>query len=231
MNQINPSSIKRFDRKLLITSILLILALACNLPFVITDTEAVPAIEDMREEAAQTQSAGDGDDSSGAATPETAPRETQPGEVPTKAPELDIQPADVPIIPDCNAFDIQVFNSIIDGEFTFITQDQLNNCHYESDNGFRMLMGGGKPSTVEEIKQLFDSSFGQLPDSTWEQKVDHYLGLAYSSVSVTAQGVSGSGHSIVVVVGSEPRSDTEALHAIFSELAQEAAKQLNAQFE
>ncbi|MDP1715132.1 MAG: hypothetical protein Q8L41_10360 [Anaerolineales bacterium] len=155
-----------------------------------------------------------------------------PDKAPVDVPEISgaIPPAGIPAIPDCNAFDINAFNAIINGAFSFVTQDQLNNCHFESDNGFRLLIGGGKPSGSDEMHDQFNSSFGALPDSTWEAIADYYLGLAYSTVSITAQGTSASGHSMVIVAASQSGSDPDALKQIFEELAREAAHQLNMQF-
>lgn len=216
---------------------LIVGALACNLPFAIP-AKGTPSVEEThpnipvpsqttviqnQRETAQAGSTGAIDRSNSGDTPE-------PPEI-ALAPNLTIQPADVAAIPNCNTFDINEFNMIIEGSFSFVTQDQLNNCHFESDNGFRLLIGGGKPVTVTEIQDLFNSSFGQLPDSTWDTYGNFYLGLAYSSVSVTAQGVSNSGHSIVIVAGSQPAADSAALQAIFTNLAKEAASQLNSQFQ
>ncbi len=159
------------------------------------------------------------------------PPTTNPGEAeaPPKPPG-NILAAGQPAVPDCNAFDIQAFNDNIDGEFTFITQDQLNNCHFESNNGFRLLIGGGKPISSDEMQQLFDSSFGALPNSTWEVVDNFFLGLAFSSVSVTAQGVSASGHSLAIVAASQSGSDPETLKTTLEQLARVAAQQLNAQW-
>jgi hypothetical protein len=226
MNQITISPRKIFTRKIIFICILISATLACNLPFSFTETGDVTPIEDIPQEPTPKDSAGNQDDSSSAASPEPEPTEASMEDV-----QIDIQPGAKLAIPDCNIFDIGAFNSIVDGEFSFITQDQLNNCHFESNNDFRLLIGGGKPISVDEMKQLFDASFGTLPDSTWEVKDDHYLGLAYSTVSITAQGISSSGHSMVIVIASQPWSDTDALKAIFATLAEEAAQQLNAQFE
>ena len=141
-----------------------------------------------------------------------------------------IPAADKLAVPDCNAFDRTQFDSIVGGTFEFITQDQLNNCHFESDNGFRMLIGGGKPSSSTEIESVFNSTFGALPDSTWEAVDNYYLGLAFSSVSVTVQGVSSSGHTIVVAAASEPVDNSDALQQTFNLLGRNAAHQLNAQW-
>lgn len=173
------------------------------------------------------------------ATEQETPRPTEgvlplpsPDKAPADVPEMSgaIPPAEVPAIPDCNAFDINAFNAIINGTFNFVTQDQLNNCHFESDNGFRLLIGGGKPSGSDEMHDQFNSSFGALPDSTWETIDDYYLGLAYSTVSITAQGTSASGHSMVIVAASQSASDSDVLKQIFEKLAREAARQLNMQF-
>jgi hypothetical protein len=147
-----------------------------------------------------------------------------------KEPAPPISAAENPAVPDCNAFDIAAFNSIIEGTYTFVIQDQLNNCHFESDNGFRLIIGGGKPTSSDEMSDLFDSSFGPLPDSTWESIDDYYLGLAYSSTSVSAQGTSASGHSMMIAATSQPDADNQALKMIFEALAREAAWQLNAQW-
>ena len=173
------------------------------------------------------------------ATEQATPPPTEvviPQTLPNKAtedlPEIngEIPPANVAAIPDCNAFDINAFNDIINGTFSFVTQDQLNNCHFESDNGFRLLIGGGKPSGSVEIHDLFESSYGTLPDSTWEAIDGYYLGLAYSTVSITAQGTSASGHSMVIVASSLSGSDPDTFKQIFEILARQAAYQLNIQF-
>ncbi len=198
---------------------IVIASLACNLPFNATETEAPPP-----------QPAPTMTPRIDSGRPTDAPAEEQPA--PADVPETGapIPPADNPAIPDCNAFDLNAFNAIIDGTFNFVRQDQLNNCHFESDNDFRLMIGGGKPSSSEEIRELFETSFGTTPDSTWEAIDDYYLGLAYSSVSVTAQGVSASGHSMVIVAASQPGSDPDALKQIFEKLARKAAQQLNMQF-
>jgi len=200
-----------------------ITSLACNLPIFTSEPAAPPAAEaplPTLEATPRIESDRPSDALEGESPADEAP-------APADGP---IPPADNPAIPDCNTFDLNAFNTIIDGDFSFVMQDQLNNCHFESDNGFRLMIGGGKPSSSEEIHDLFDSSFGALPDSTWEAIDDYYLGLAYSSASVTAQGVSASGHSMVIVAASQPGSDPEALKLIFENLAREAAQQLNTQF-
>jgi len=54
--------------------------------------------------------------------------------------------------------------------------------------------------------------------------------MSFSSASVSAQGVSASGHSIVVVAAAQPGSDPDVLKQIFTELARESARQLNHQW-
>lgn len=225
------------NKSALLFAVLLSAAIACNLPFGQSTQEPSPVtvaqsnepeptpttvIQNQRQ-TAQADSQGTTEDNKSEDPPDAPDTASEPN--------ITIQPGEAPAIPDCSAFDVNVFNDIIGGTFSFVTQDQLNNCHYESDNDFRLLIGGGKPVTVAEIEELFDSSFGQLPDSIWSVYEDFYLGLAYSSVSVTAQGVSTSGHSIVIVAASQPSTDPAALQAIFRNLAQEAASQLNAQFQ
>ena len=214
----------------LLSLVLILVTTACNLPALLSGSDDTPIGDttQLRPTAMSTPRIQN-------TSPADSDSESEPTSAPTSEAiediKLDISPAASPAIPDCNALDINIYNAIIEGTFTFITQDQLNNCHYESDNGFRLMIGGGKPTTVDEIQQLFDSSFGALPDSTWGVIDNFYLGLAYSSVSVTAQGVSSSGHSIVIVVASQPGSDPATLKTIFTNLAQESAKQLNMQFQ
>jgi hypothetical protein len=226
MNQITISPRKKVARKVLFICILIGASLACNLPSLFAESGDVAQVEDLPQEPTPKPSADNQDESSSPALPES-----EPTDVSIEDTQIEIQPGVEPAIPNCNVLDSNAFNSIVDGDFNFITQDQLNNCHFESNNGFRLMIGGGKPTSIDEMKQFFEASFGALPDSTWEAKDGHYLGLAYSSVSVTAQGISSSGHSMVIVIGSQPWSDTDALKAIFTKLAEEAARQLNAQFQ
>ncbi|MBC8331340.1 MAG: hypothetical protein H8E28_05100 [Anaerolineae bacterium] len=165
-----------------------------------------------------------------AAASESAP--PAEGEAPPEAPAStgDIQPAAAPAIPDCNALDIAAFNAIVNDTFNFVIQDQLNNCHYATNSGYNLMLGGGKPASLGEIKDLFDSTFGALPNSTWEAIDDFYLGMAFSSVTVTAQGISASGHTLMIVAAGEPDGDPAALQTLFTDLAKEAARQLNQQF-
>ena len=212
--------------------LLLLASLACNLPGVLGDPNTPTPQTSLSEQEAPTESLEAG-------SPTEAPAATSGQEDPSvDAPatsELSEQSglilaADAPAVPDCAAFDVNAFNAIVGGTFSFVIQDQLNNCHFESDNGFRLLIGGGEPTSSQDMQTLFEAAFGALPDTTWEDRGGYVLGLAYSSVSVTAQGVSASGHSIVIAVASEPAPDPEAQREIFEALALEAAGQLNAQW-
>ena len=165
-----------------------------------------------------------------AAASESAP--PTEGEAPPESPPAtgDIQPAAAPAIPDCNALDITAFNAIVNDTFNFVIQDQLNNCHFATDSGYNLMLGGGKPASLGEVKDLFDSTFGALPNSTWEAIDNFYLGMAFSSVTVTAQGISASGHTLMIVAAGQPDGDPAALQTLFTDLAKEAARQLNQQF-
>jgi len=189
---------------------------------------ATPGIQSSR----ATAKANDATDAEPADAEPTQADSVEADPAPADQPETlePIPAAEALAIPDCNAFDISAFNAIIDGTFSFITQDQLNNCHFESDNDFRLLIGGGKPSSSEEMQTQFNSTFGAIPGSSWEAIDDFYLGMSFSSASVSAQGVSASGHSIVVVAAAQPGSDPDVLKQIFTELARESARQLNHQW-
>lgn len=223
------SSRKIFSGLISILIMLVIASMGCNLPIFTSEPETP-----LPTEAADQQPAL-------AATPRidteraTAPADESPVDTesaPEDVPEIsgEIPPAGNPAIPDCNAFDIDTFNAIIDGTFNFNMQDQLNNCQYESDNGFRLMIGGGKPSSSEEVQTQFNSTIGAIPGSSWEVIDDFYLGMSFSSVSVTAQGVSASGHTIVIVAAAQPGSTPDDLKQIFAELARESAQQLNQQW-
>lgn len=224
---------KRFTLLVLIGCIGTMISLACNLPLLLQNTDEISPAQ--VEEITATETALEHTSPLGTPriqtpVPTDAPNDAEPS--PDDVPEIpnDIPPADAPAVPDCNAFDLNALNVIISGDFSFIKQDQLNNCHFESDNGYRLLIGGGKPTSVEEIKDLFDSSFGALPDATWQAIDDYYLGLAFSTISVTAQGVSASGHSMVIVAASDPSSMPADLQQILEDLGRESARQLNTQF-
>jgi len=88
------------------------------------------------------------------------------------------------------------------------------------------VIGGGKPTSLTEMQTQFNNTFGALPDSSWEAIDNFYLGLAFSSVTVTAQGVSGSGHSLVVLAASQAAD----IQSTLGDLAREAARQLNQQW-
>ncbi len=217
-----------------LSAMMFLSALACNLPFPASDSLPVADAQPAESEPVATQDIQNQRATAQAAAPEvaatqeedadTAPDDTEPAD------GGPILPGDTAAIPDCNAFDVNAFDTIIEGSFAFVMQDQLNNCHYESDNGYRLLIGGGKPSSDAEMEAAFNTAFGALPDSTWEAIDDYYLGLAFSSVSVTAQGVSSSGHTMVIVAASQPGLDPDVLQQIFENLARESARQLNAQW-
>ena len=209
MLKLDFKSTRRHQIILLTAVAVIFAALACTLPNTISPQVEVTErpVENVPQEST-TQ--GESDDSvSGAA---------------------DIQSADGPAIPDCEAFDLNPFNGIIAGSFSFVTQDQLNNCHFESDNSFRLLIGGGKPTSLEAMQTLFEGAFGAIPGSSWEAIEDFYLGMSFSSVSVSAQGISASGHTIIIVVTTEPGPDADVLKKIFADLARESARQLNQQW-
>ncbi len=232
-----------FSILLVMMSLLFLASLACNLPIFSSGQESPPQAEELPPQAdpdptptsdvaSQRATAAAKDEASEVEEPADAdPADSEPAPADVENSGEPIPAADNPATPDCNALDINAFNAIVDGTFTFVMQDQLNNCHFESDNEFRLLIGGGKPSSSAEMYDLFNSSFGSLPDSTWENIDDYYLGLAYSSASVTAQGASASGHSMVIVAASQPGADPDALKQIFEALGREAARQLNAQFQ
>ncbi|MBC8509466.1 MAG: hypothetical protein ISR58_20680 [Anaerolineales bacterium] len=224
---------------MIVVSMLILASLACNLPIFPGSQDAPPEIDDTPPQADSTPTTDVASQRATAAATdegtEAEPAEAEPADSESAPPDIPdsgepILAAEKPAIPDCNAFDINAFNGIIDGTFSFVMQDQLNNCHFESDNGFRLLIGGGKPSSSDEMYDLFNTSFGSLPESTWEYIDGYYLGLAYSSASVTVQGASTSGHSMVIVAASQPGSDPDALKQIFEALGREAAQQLNTQF-
>ena len=220
----------------LIVGLLVFSALACNLPSLSPGSspaeenlpvELPPADEPddvaSQRETAQADVPQAEADTGGEPEP-AAPAESDP---PSGSP---IEPGKEPAVPDCNLFDRTVFDGIVDGSFAFVTQDQLNNCHFESDNEYRLMIGGGKPTSSAEMETQFNTTFGALPDSSWEMIENFYLGLSYSSVSVTAQGVSSSGHSLVIVAAHEPDADPAGLQETLGQLAREAARQLNAQW-
>lgn len=237
-HQYNPG--KKLPTLLAIISMLLIASLACNVPIFSSEGESPPQPDSAPPQPTSlptprvdTERSTDGtgeDVSSSGETSEDAPPE------PTDAPVVEpveiepIQAAQEPAVPDCNAFDVVTFNAIVEGTFNFITQDQLNNCHFESDNNFRLLVGGGKPLSSEEMHSQFNATFGAIPGSSWEVVENFYLGMSFSSASVSAQGVSASGHSIVIVAAAQPGADPEVLKGIFTELARESAIQLNQQW-
>ena len=225
----------------LIVGMLVFSALACNLPSLSPGSS--PAEESPPEEAppAAPNDTASQRETAQAAAPQTeadtgdAPEPAAPAE-PAAPPEPDppsgspIEPGKEPAVPDCNAFDRTAFDSIVGGSFAFVTQDQLNNCHFESDNDYRLMIGGGKPTSSAEMETQFNTTFGALPDSSWEVIENFYLGLSFSSVSVTAQGVSASGHSVVIVAASQPEADSGGQQETYGQLAREAARQLNAQW-
>ena len=224
-----------FPMIMLSISLMILASLACNLPIFSGAQEAAPQAEEIPLQSDPTPTTEVASQRATASAEDGEPNDTEPADAdPAPSDAVDsgkpIPAADNPLIPDCNAFDINAFNAIIDGVLNFVMQDQLNNCHFESDNGFRLLIGGGKPSSSDEMYDLFNTSFGSLPDATWEFVNGYYLGLAYSSASVTVQGASASGHSMVIVAASQPGSDPEALKQIFEALGREAAQQLNSQF-
>jgi hypothetical protein len=139
-----------------------------------------------------------------------------------------IEPASQPAVPDCNAINLESLNAIIGGSFHFVMQDEIGNCHFESDNNYQIMLGGGRPTSADEAKNIFESSFGTLPNATWAAVDNFYLGIAPSNISVTAQGVTASGHSIVILA--MIKDATANASALLSDLATEAARQLNDQF-
>lgn len=209
--------------------LLLMAGMACNLPLLASDQETKP-LADVSPTQPIPEMTPRIDTNRPTEAPTAAPADPQPAPDDASEPAGDILPADSPAIPDCNAFDIPAFNAIVDGTFNFVMQDQLNNCHYESDNGFRLTIGGGKPSSSGEMQTQFNSTFGAIPGSSWEAIDKFYLGMSFSSASVSAQGVSGSGHAIVVVAAAQPGSTPGDINQIFSELARESARQLNQQW-
>ncbi len=231
---------RNFLGLMMIISLMIFASLACNLPIFSGGQDAPSQAEEIpppadptptTDVASQRATASAEDEGSEAEEPaDTEPADAEPAPADTADSGEPIPAAENPAIPDCNAFDVNAFNAIVDGTFSFVIQDQLNNCHYESDNGFRLLIGGGKPSSSDEMYDLFNTSFGSLPDSTWEFVNGYYLGLAYSSASVTVQGTSASGHSMAIVAASQPGSDPDALKQLFEALGREAARQLNLQW-
>lgn len=139
-------------------------------------------------------------------------------------PGVDIQPAAAAAILNCNALDVTRFSAIVNDTFIFVTQDQLNNCIYTTSAGYNLIIGGGKPASLDEVKSQFDTVFGALPDSTWEAIDNYYLGMAFSSVTVTAQGISAGRHTMVIVAGGNPDTDLATLQPILAELAREVAR-------
>lgn len=213
-------SISEKSFKLIIVCMFIITSLACNLSVFSAKQDAPSRGENSRLTDAPAEEVPINE----------KPTEKEPAPPNSTGASEPISAAENPSVPDCNAFDIAAFNSIIEGTFTFVIQDQLNNCHFESDNSFRLLIGGGKSTSSDEMSDLFDSSFGLLPDSTWESIDDYYLGLAYSLTSISAQGTSASGHSMMIGATSQPNADNQALKMIFEALAREAAWQLNSQW-
>ncbi len=228
---------KKLSSLLIIVSLLLIASLACNVPIFSSSEETPPQIDmdstqptalptprvDTERSTEDSQDAASSDEEapapSNADEPEVAPVDIEP--IPAAAEQA---------IPDCNAFDLNEWDTIIEGTFSFIAQDQLNNCHFESDNSFRILIGGGKPTSSEEMQAQFNGTFGAVPGSTWEVVENFLLGMSFSSASVSAQGVSASGHSIVIAAAAQPGADPEILKGIFAELSRESARQLNQQW-
>ncbi len=228
---------KKLSSLLAIISLLLIASLACNVPIFSSSEETPPQIDaDSSQPTAlptprvETERSTEDSQDSASSSEEAA--------APSDADEPEIAPVDIdPIpaaaehaIPDCNAFDVNALNAIVEGTLSFIAQDQLNNCHFESDTSFRILIGGGKPTSSEEMQTQFNGTFGAIPGSTWEVVENFFLGLSFSSASVSAQGVSASGHSIVIAAAAQPGTDPEILKGIFAELARESARQLSQQW-
>jgi len=215
---------------------LVIAGLACNVPIFSSAQESTPQIESTSSQPTSLPTPRVETDRSSETPADVAPSNedaanADSGEpAPVPADSEPIPAAAAPAIPDCNAFDINAFNAIVEGTFSFVMQDQLNNCHFESDNNYRLLVGGGLPISSEEMQGQFNSTFGAVPGSSYEAVDDFYLGMSFSSASVSAQGVSNSGHSIVIVGAAQPGADPDELKQIFTELARESAGQLNQQW-
>ncbi len=203
-------------------TLLVFATLACSL----VSAGVQPAPESIP--TATEQSATEAEPATGSEAAPPATEEESPAANPPSG--ADIQPAASVAIPNCAAFDISAFDTLVNGSFSFVIQDQLNNCHYTSANGYNLMIGGGKPASLDEVRGQFDNTFGGVPGSSWEAIDNYYLGMAFSSVTVTAQGISSSGHTMVIVVAGETDVDPTALQVIFANVAREAARQLNQQF-
>ena len=142
-----------------------------------------------------------------------------------------IPAAGAPVTANCDLFDIAQFNAIAGKDFALVSQDQLGSCHYEADGVYRIMIGGGQISDSASAQAAFESTMGSVPGATWKSYADGFqLGMASSSVSVTGQGVSASGHAMAIVAAGMPSGDLSALDEILTRLAEEAARQLNGQW-
>ena len=200
----------------LVITLLLTLSLACNLnnlPSATGEEDIPPATP----------------------APIEAPAEEEPAPVSDAPAPMDadaaIPAADSPITMDCSLFDLTSFNTIVDAEFTLVTQDQMGSCNYNAGGNYRLLIGGGQPTMSEDAQAMFETTFGIVPGATWQVYDEGFqLGLAASSISVTGQGVSASGHAIMIVGAGMPSSDLDALQETLSKLVVEATHQLNRQW-
>ena len=145
--------------------------------------------------------------------------------------DVAIPAADSPAIMDCSLFDLAQFNTIVGADFTLVTQDQLGSCNYDAGGNYRLLIGGGQPTTSADAQAMFEATFGIVPGASWQAYDEGFqLGLAASSISVTGQGVSASGHATMIVAAGMPSSDLDALQGTLTKLVVEATDQLNQQW-
>ncbi|MBT7191261.1 MAG: hypothetical protein HN916_13835 [Anaerolineae bacterium] len=196
----------RKNKIIYVIVLLLILSLACSLgstPSVEAPPTEMPGVESSAAE-------------SEATSPESDPSGANP----------DISAAGAPAMPDCNLLDVAALNAISSEDFAFKTQDQLGNCYYQSQN-YMLTIGGGQTTDAASANENFIKVFGKLPGATWESYPEGFqLGTASASTGITAQGVSASGHALVIMVVGHPDGPKEAV----IQLAVESARQLNAQW-
>lgn len=200
----------------LVITLLLTLSLACNL---ITLPSAT----------------GEEDIPPATPAPIEAPADEEPAPVSDAPAPADADAAipagDSPTIMDCSLFDLAQFNTIGGAEFTLVTQDQMGSCNYEAGGNYRLLIGGGQPTTSADAQAMFEATFGIVPGAAWQTYDEGFqLGLAASSISVTGQGVSASGHAIMIVAAGMPSSDLDTLQETLTNLVVEATHQLNRQW-
>ena len=200
----------------LVITPLLTLSLACNLitlPSVMGE-EGVPPATPLPVEA----------------PPDEEPAPVSDAPAPADA-DVAIPAADSPAIMDCSLFDLAQFNTIVGAEFILIIQDQLGSCNYDAGGNYRLLIGGGQPTTSEDAQAIFETTFGIVPGAAWQVYEEGFqLGLAASSITVTGQGVSASGHATMIVAAGMPSSDLDALQGTLIKLVVEATDQLNRQW-